>query len=162
MRLYLLRHATAAEIAPSDAERPLTAAGKDEARIAAAALAEMGAEISHIRSSPLTRARQTAEIVARTLDLTGELQCIDELKNDASTAALLRSLAHIEPAMGLLLVGHMPSLSEHLAVLIGVKNADGLPLGKGGIACVELDQLRAGAGRLRWLMRQGQLRRIAK
>lgn len=48
------------------------------------------------------------------------------------------------------------------AALIGAQSANGLPLGKGGVACVELDQLRAGAGALRWLMRQKQLAKIVR
>jgi phosphohistidine phosphatase SixA len=55
----------------------------------------------------------------------------------------------------------MPSLAEHIAACIGVKSAEAVPLGKGGMACVELEELRAGAGSLRWLMRQKQLAEIA-
>ena len=62
MKLYFLRHATATDLAPSDAERPLTAVGRDEARSAGSALARLGCECSHILSSPLVRARQTAGV----------------------------------------------------------------------------------------------------
>jgi len=61
----------------------------------------------------------------------------------------------------ILLVGHMPSLSEHLAALIGAESAQAFPLGKASIACIELEQWRAGTGQLRWLMRQKQLQEIA-
>jgi len=67
MKLYLLRHATAVDVALSDAERELTREGREEARIAGAALAELGVKVSHILTSPLVRARQTAEIVAKVL-----------------------------------------------------------------------------------------------
>jgi hypothetical protein len=46
-------------------------------------------------------------------------------------------------------------------VLIGGTKPANTPLGKGGAACVELPVLRAGAGQLRWLMRNKQLRMIA-
>ena len=55
----------------------------------------------------------------------------------------------------------MPSLSEHVAALIGAKKSDGLAMGKGGVACVELEAMRLGQGRLRWLIRQKQLAVIA-
>ena len=42
MKLYFFRHASASDVAPSDAERKLTKEGKEEARIAGAALAELG------------------------------------------------------------------------------------------------------------------------
>jgi phosphohistidine phosphatase len=161
MRLYFLRHTSASESAPSDAERELTAEGREEARIAGAALAELGAKPSYIFSSPLVRAQQTAEIVAKALGRDGNIEALDELTNDVSTSSLLNELKRRDPGNEVLLVGHMPSLSEHVAALIGARNADGLPFGKGGVACVEVDQLRTGHGRLQWIMRQKQLRKIA-
>lgn len=65
MKLYLLRHGTASDLASSDAERELTREGEEEAQIAGSALAELGVKPSHILSSPLARARQTAEIAAQ-------------------------------------------------------------------------------------------------
>ncbi len=162
MKLYFLRHATAVDVASSDAARELTKEGREEARIAGAALAELGVKPAHIVSSPLVRARQTAEIAAKQLKFAGDVEILDELANDTSTAALLKALKSRGNTGELLLVGHMPSLSEHIAVLIDTESAGGLPLGKGGAACVELDRLHAGAGALRWLMRQKQLAKISR
>jgi phosphohistidine phosphatase len=162
MRLYLLRHATADDIASSDAERELTRAGTEEARFAGSALKEIGVKPKHIFSSPLVRARQTAEIVAKALGFAGKIEILDELENSTTTGSLLKALKSFGSANEILLVGHIPSLSEHLAALIGARSAEGLPLGKGSVACVELEQLRAGAGQLRWLMRQKQLRELAR
>jgi phosphohistidine phosphatase len=75
---------------------------------------------------------------------------------------LLKVLQSYSSPEEILLVGHMPSLSEHLAALIGSKNPQGLPLGKGSVACVDLDELRLGRGQLRWLLRQKHLRYIAE
>jgi phosphohistidine phosphatase len=161
MKLYLLRHGTASDVAPSDAERELTREGEEEARVVGSALAELGVKPSQILSSPLERAHQTAEIVARALKLQGKVELVDELANGTSTPALLKRLKSRPSAEEILLVGHMPSLSEHLAALIGAKNPQGLPLGKACVACVELDELRPGRGELRWLLRQKQLGRIA-
>jgi len=160
MKLYFLRHASAADVAPSDAERKLTKEGEEESRIAGAALAELGVKPTRIFSSPLVRARQTVEIVAKELEFSGHLVTIEELLNDTPTQLLLKALKSHGAANELLLVGHMPSLSEHIAALIDSPSAGGFPLGKGSIACVELDHLRAGSGQLRWLMRQKQLRLI--
>ncbi|HUJ10251.1 MAG TPA: phosphohistidine phosphatase SixA [Verrucomicrobiae bacterium] len=161
MKLYLLRHATASDVAPSDEERKLTQEGREEARVAGAALAKMGVKPSYVLSSPLVRARQTAEIAARELEFSKEIELVDELKNNVSTAALLKTLKSCTSDSQILLVGHMPSLSEHVAAFIGSENADGLPLGKGGVAYVELEPLRTGRGQLRWLLRQKQLRYIS-
>jgi phosphohistidine phosphatase len=161
MKLYFLRHASASDVAPSDAERELTREGREEARIAGKALTELGVKPSFILSSPLARAQQTAEIAGKALEFSKDIELVDELKNDASTPSLLKALKSRASEGDILLVGHMPSLSEHMATLIGAGDAQGIPLGKGGVACVELDQLRAGAGQLRWVMRQKQLREIA-
>jgi phosphohistidine phosphatase len=162
MKLYLVRHATASDVAPSDAERELTREGRDEARILGKALANLGVKPSRILSSPLVRARQTAEIAAKALEFPGDVETLDELANSAPTASFLKAL---KPSVGdgeILAVGHMPSLSEHLAALVGATRPQGFPLGKASVACIELEQLRSGAGQLRWLMRQKQLRQIAE
>ncbi len=162
MKLYFLRHATATDIAPSDAERELTNEGREEAHIAGVALAALGAKPAQVFTSPLVRARETAKIVAKDLRFNGEIVVLDELKPGKTTSSVLRELKSYEDAGDLLLTGHMPSLAEHVGVLIGAERIESLALGKGGIACVELEHLRAGQGQLRWLMRQAQLRQIAE
>jgi phosphohistidine phosphatase len=162
MKLYFLRHATATDIAPTDAERTLTSEGREEAHIAGAALAALGAKPAQVFTSPLVRANQTARIAAKELRFDGEIIVLDELKPGKTPSALIRALKPHQDAGDLLLVGHMPSLSEHVAAFIGAEHMDGLAFGKGGIACVETEQLRPGAGELRWLMRQAQLRQIAE
>ena len=162
MTLCFLRHASASDIAPSDAGRKLTKEGEEESRIAGAALAELGVKPAHIFSSPLVRARQTAEIAAKELRFSGDIELLDELTNDTATLALLKALRPYGDANELLLVGHMPSLAGHIAACIGARAPGGLGLGKGAIACVEMKELCAGAGTLRWLMRQKQLAKIAR
>ena len=161
MKLYLLRHATAVDTAPSDAKRELTHEGKEEAQIVGAALAELGVKLSYIASSPLVRARQTAEIVAQVLKFPDTIEFLDELQSNSTTAVLLKALRPFACAGEVLVVGHMPALSEYLAALIGVDSAQAFALGKGSVACIELEHLRIGTGQLRWLMRQKQLREIA-
>jgi phosphohistidine phosphatase len=162
MKLYFLRHATATDIASSDAERALTGEGKEEAHIAGVALANLGAKPAQVFTSPLVRAVQTARIAAKEIRSAGEIIVLDELKPGKTASALFRALKPHQDAGDLLLVGHMPSLAEHVAVLIGAERMDGLALGKGGIACVETTQIKPGDGQLRWLMRQAQLRQIAE
>jgi len=161
VKLHLVRHAAASDIAPSDAERELTREGREQARIAGAALARLGATPNQILTSPLARARQTAAIIAQQLNFGNEVAVFDELLNDCSTAHLLRALKTFADASEIILVGHMPSLAEHLAVLIGSKNPEALSLGKASIASVELDDLRPGRAELRWFLRQKQLRLLA-
>jgi phosphohistidine phosphatase len=160
MKLYLVRHATASDVAKSDAERELTREGREEARIVGAALAGLGVKPGSILSSPLVRARQTAEIAGKELNFSGGVEPLDELVGNTTTPALLKALRPYASRGEIILVGHMPSLSEHLAAMIGGARVEGLALGKGSVACLELDELHIGAGQLRWLMRQKQLRQI--
>ncbi len=160
MKLYFVRHATAVDFAASDDERELTGEGREEAKIAGAALAKLGVNPGCILTSPLVRACQTAEIAGQSCGYKGNIESISELENGAATAALLRALRPYREQKEIVLVGHMPSLADHVAELIGAQNPEGLAFGKGSIACVELDQLRAGKASLRWLMRQKQLREL--
>ena len=161
MKLYFIRHATAADVAPSDAERELTKEGREESRIAGVVLAKFGVAPDHILTSPLARARQTAALIAAELKFRDDLTVCEELCNTHSIAQLLQLIKSFIGAKELLLVGHMPSLAEHLATLLGVQNAESLSMGKGSIACLEITDLRPGHAQLRWFLRQKQLRLLA-
>lgn len=162
MKLYLVRHATAVDTAPSDADRELTREGKHQARIIGRALGRMKIKPQFVISSPLVRAVQTAELLAEELDFRDDIVKLTELENGPSTSTLLRALKPYSRAEELILVGHMPSIAEHLAELIGVKNTRGLQFGKGSVVCLKTDVLREGAAELRWWMRQKQLALLAK
>ena len=92
MKLYFVRHTSAADNAPSDAQRPLTRHGEEEARLVGAALAGMNVQPARMFSSPLLRARQTAGIIGQQLKFAGNIESIEELNNGASTSDLLRVL----------------------------------------------------------------------
>ena len=147
MKLYFARHTSAADIAPSDVQRPLTRQGEDEARIVGKALAGLGIRPTRVFSSPLLRARQTAALIAGETGFAGSVELIEELANGSSTPALLKAL----PAGGeLVLVGHMPSLADHVAKLTKQAASD-VAFGKGSVACVE-------SGRLVWLKHLPEMR----
>ncbi len=161
MTLYLLRHATASREAPTDAERALTKEGRHEARVAGKALHWLGARPTFLWSSPLLRARQTAEIAAESLARSPSIEIQKELENDTPTAELLALLKPLPPDSEIVLVGHMPSLSEHLAALLGAASPENFPMDKGGLAVLRLDESRLGKAVLRFRLRNEQLERIA-
>jgi len=66
VRVFLVRHAAAAPGTPDD-ERPLTPEGQAEAAALGERLA--GESLDAVLSSPLLRARQTADTIARAADL---------------------------------------------------------------------------------------------
>jgi phosphohistidine phosphatase len=161
MKLYLVRHATAVDVAASDAERALTKEGRHEAKVAGRALVKLGVAVDQVLTSPLVRARQTAETMAETLGLADRVHVMEELGNAHTTTSLLRALGPWARAQGLLLVGHMPSLADHLNLLIGAGMTANVSLGKGTVVAVRLGHLRIGGGELHWFLRQKQLAAIA-
>ena len=70
MHLYLLRHAEAADRAPSDAARELTALGSEQAQTVGIFCKKHGIKPNLILTSPFRRAAQTADLVAAKLGLT--------------------------------------------------------------------------------------------
>jgi phosphohistidine phosphatase len=156
MDLLLIRHAEAAPLGEEgnqdDAERPLTAAGRAQCKPLAEALQRLGVRLDRIATSPLLRARQTAEeLLAHWGTPLPELDLCEALAPGAKPRKLARYLWK-KGAGSIALVGHMPDLAEHAAWLIGSKKAQ-LEIGKAGAAFIECEKLPAkGSGSLTWLV----------
>jgi phosphohistidine phosphatase len=111
MRLYVIRHGVAASGGYSDADRPLTAAGRERFARGVRGLDALGVRIDLALSSPLVRAVQTAELLDPLVD--GE-RAVSETLAHAPSGALLDALG--EPRMAL--VGHEPWQSALVAWLV--------------------------------------------
>ena len=166
MNLFLLRHGVAVEREEFDFARddlrPLTVKGKKQLRQIAAAMRALELNCEVILSSPLVRARQTAEIMAADLKLERHLAFADELKPGGDLKNLIQRLVQLKPAAeNILLVGHEPDLSELISLLVTGNRGAGLALKKGGLAKLELEKLRAGkCATLRWLLTPALLKRM--
>ena len=158
MKLYFVRHTTPADSAVSDAKRPLTPQGEEEARVVGAALASMNIQPTRILSSPLLRACQTAAIIGRELKFAGTTKPIDELTNGSPTASLLLAIHPVVADGEVILVGHMPSLAEHVAELTNGRGSSDFAFGKGSVACIELPQSNSSRGKLQWFKHLPQFR----
>src|SRR2546423_1049732 len=141
MDLYLIRHA---EAVPSgdpnyaEDERPLTVTGHDQARALAAALKAHGVRFDRIVTSPLPRARQTAEALVP--GLLGPNESLGEYAALAASGRrrkLDRLLLGME-AETVALVGHEPDLGAYAARLIGSKKGQ-VKLAKAGVAVIHFD-----------------------
>jgi phosphohistidine phosphatase len=143
MKLYLMRHADALE-GGDDAARPLSSIGKTQTREVARLLNRAAIEFDAAYSSPLVRARQTAEIVLETCG-SGALENAEVLLNETSHAHFSEWLKGLPAAKHVLLVGHAPSLAERVRRFIGLSNPEALKLAKGAIACVETEDRRTAA-----------------
>lgn len=114
VRVYLCRHAKAAPGEP-DELRPLTPEGVDQAERLGRRLAAEGVRPAVVLSSPLLRARQTAEAIARA---TGADIHTDARLAPGATVETLHALV-AEFAAPLATVGHQPDCSEIALALTG-------------------------------------------
>jgi phosphohistidine phosphatase len=112
MRLIVVRHA---EASPGDPDelRPLTAAGRDAARALGERLADKNIDL--ILASPLLRARETAEAIARSSHAPVEVDV--RLAPGATAAATREAVAGRGETV--VTVGHQPDCSEILLELTG-------------------------------------------
>lgn len=110
MRLFVVRHAEAAPGEPDDL-RPLTDAGRAAARVLGERLAREQPDA--VISSPLLRARQTADAIARAAGLDATT---DERLAPGATADDVRAAARGETVV---VVGHQPDCSEIVLALTG-------------------------------------------
>ena len=159
MKLYLVRHAIAEErsapadtgrasatktkskasAANDDAERALTAQGKAKMARAAQGLRKAKVRLDQILTSPLRRARETAEIVAGELGGT-KIEALDELAPGAEPSAIVAALRRYQSLRAIAVVGHQPDLGYLASFLVaGSPNACNLNFRKGSVACLEGD-----------------------
>jgi phosphohistidine phosphatase len=143
MKLYFLRHADALEGA-DDAARPLSPHGRKQALEVGRFLKRAGIEFDAAYSSPLVRAKETAEII---LDSCGsaKLDITAALLNETSDAKFNKWLKEIPEAKHVCLVGHAPSLAHWVRQLLGITATDALNLTKGAVACLETENRRTAA-----------------
>jgi phosphohistidine phosphatase len=155
LRLLIVRHARAVPRGTrgvSDDERPLTKEGAAEFGRCARGLARVIEPPDVFLTSPLPRARRTAEIARAAWESRGPVVEEPALA-DAALAGVLRRLKRHRGAETLAVFGHEPILSALLAHLVGARNAQALTFKKGGAALVETSNLsRNGAGRLLWFL----------
>jgi phosphohistidine phosphatase len=124
VRLYILRHGPAEDHATSgrDADRALTASGRERVRHVARALQEADEAPYLIVSSPLVRALQTAEIVAAVTKLSAPVEVRRELSPGGGGGGDARALVREKLASGskrVMLVGHEPDLADLATSLSG-------------------------------------------
>lgn len=162
--LYLIRHGVAetrGDAWPDDAKRPLTEKGKTRLAKSMRGLAAAGVEFDLILTSPLVRARQTAETVASVFDPKPHVIAIDSLAPGGSYSAVLADLERHSKRSRIALVGHEPELGELAARLAGSRRA--WEFKKGGVCRIDVHSLPLGGpGSLRWFMPPRFLRALKR
>ncbi|MBA3406387.1 MAG: histidine phosphatase family protein [Gemmatimonadaceae bacterium] len=167
MKLLVIRHAIAmdreeyAESGNPDDLRALTRKGaRRMERIAKALRREVGT-IDRLATSPLTRAVETAEIVAGVYGL-DDTEITYSLVPDAPLEEF-EAWCGAEAAQGVVaIVGHEPHLGSLVTWLLTGFTESRIQLKKGGACLLEFESVpRRGAGRLHWLLAPRQLKQMA-
>jgi phosphohistidine phosphatase len=161
MQLALLRHGVAEDAGPStawaDAPRRLTDEGRRRMRAAARGMKRLGLNFDAVVTSPLTRCLQTAEIICEVVGGTPKQDTRLEPGMDADTLVFLLMEHPIDASV--LICGHQPDLSNVTADLV---SGGAVEFKKGGLAVIDLEIPRLGAGVLRALYPPAALRALAK
>jgi len=148
---------------PDDDLRPLTREGAAEMKAVCRALRRLGVTFEFLVTSPLLRARQTAEVVAAAYDWKEPPQEADVLGHDCTGPNVVKLLARFPPDATVALVGHEPALSRLVAQFIGRSGDAAIELKKGGVAGVEWEGPAAlGTGTLSFVLKPGQLRKLSR
>ena len=165
MEILILRHGEAGKrFAPSnqDDDRQLTEAGKDEVTQIAQTMKEIGLKFDVIGTSPLKRARQTAEIAAKVLDMKKSLEVWEELKPEGDRKSLYKRLSKLKRDSSVLIVGHEPYLSTAIGELITGGREASVVLKKAGIAKLAISAFSpVPRAELRWLLTPRLAKKVA-
>lgn len=156
MNLYLIRHGNAekAGLNKSDFERELTEEGRQKLERAVKYWKNLIPEFDFIITSPLIRAKQTAEIIFKSFNSKHEIIIENTLKNGSETADILNIVNSLN-GDNIALVGHQPDFSYHLSNLISSGSAS-LDFKKGAIAEVSFDgKAKLNRGMLEFLIPTG-------
>ena len=166
LNIFILRHGEAGThiTMPSrDFERPLTEAGREEIEIIAKSLRKLHVEFDRIVTSPLKRAKETADIVANAYgESVPKLELWDELRPEGSKHEALQRLTKLKQDADVLIVGHDPYLSTLVGEIITGGSSAKISLKKGGLAKIQIHSFAPKPmGELRWLLTPRHLKKLA-
>lgn len=160
LHLLLVRHAIAEERGPAwpdDDQRPLSRDGARKWKRAARGLAQLVPAVDVLLTSPLTRAFQTAEALAKAMVPSPKIQMFDALRPDTRPGAMVTALKAKAPKGTVVLVGHEPMLSELAALLLHLQGP--LEFRKGAAMLIVTTGLGTrGPARLEWFVTPRVLR----
>jgi phosphohistidine phosphatase len=160
MEFVFLRHgkAQARETGLADEDRRLTGKGRKRVRDVARSLKCGLIDLRDVRiwSSPVRRAKETAEIVAKVLK-------VEKVQYHPAIASgdlneWMRDLQELPDKASLLIVGHEPYLGRWVNRITGAE----VSLFTASVAAVKMTSLEPPKGRLRWFASSGLLADIAE
>lgn len=164
MDCLLMRHGIAVEMeewSGLDETRPLTEEGKQKVRLVAQGLSALEVMPSHVFTSPLTRARETATLVQTILCPNVTVTLCHALQPGSSPQLLTTFLRNVPDHAVVLCVGHEPLLGMTAGYWLTGQVSHHYPMKKAGAGLIHLPSTaREGEGLLRWWCTPAQLRAL--
>lgn len=137
MELILLRHGKAEDAnVGGDFSRVLVEKGREQARRAARLLKAAGGLPDIVLTSPLQRARQTADEFCQTAGIPGAVTQ-GWLASGMNPETALAELAAFREFKRVAIVGHEPDFSTLIRLILGAQGGS-IEVKKGAIACVKI------------------------
>jgi len=154
--LVLMRHAKSDWGAgiDVDSKRPLSARGRDAAVVMGRVLTATGKAPDFVITSPAVRAHSTAEMASAAGGWNASVHVVDELYGGGAIAVVAALRAVPAPSNRVMVVGHEPTWSETVGILIG---GGDFRMPTGAAAGLEVlvgswEAIGPGTCRLRWLL----------
>lgn len=151
MLLTFVRHAEAAASAGSDFQRELTERGQGQAAQVGAFLHSIKNPPQIILSSPLIRARQTAEAIKKKIESASLLEQ-PWLACGMKPEVCFQEMAAFTRFENVLLVGHEPDFSTSIATLLGNQHPGSIQVRKASICTLEIHSFSVGGGVLQYFL----------
>lgn len=148
MKIILMRHGEASFRAPHDDLRELTEDGRRKIVFNVEKKRDELASIALFLSSPIKRARQTADLVRQTLKYPGVIEEVDWLVHESTPAKAIQALEALSAA-SVMLFSHQPFASRLVESLCGLPPGE-VAMNTASVVAMEVDPVAAGCGRILW------------
>jgi phosphohistidine phosphatase len=148
VQVYLLRHADAETVAPTDDERFLSEKGMMQAQRVARFCEAHALRPDLVLTSPLRRAHQTAAVFVEKVSV--ELRTVLWLSSGAAPESILKELREFRNLASVMLVGHEPDFSQFAAYLIGAPHAENIRIRKASLTLFSIHDFVTGGARLEY------------
>jgi phosphohistidine phosphatase SixA len=151
MQIYVYRHALA-DFQKGHENPPLTEEGRKQVAKVVSHAERFGFKPTQIVSSPLARAKETAELAFKVLKLDHEPSEDECLFGDKQPSEVYSFLKNFKKSDKVMLVSHQPLINELIADLI-LSDKEKIQMLNGAIAAIEIKKSKParGSGTLLWL-----------
>jgi len=137
MKLFLVQHAMAVS-KELDPDRPLTEEGLGDIQKVAAFVKPLNLAVDSLWHSGKTRARQTAEILAKVITIENEMAAHDGLSPNDNVQVIKESI--ISAGRDIMIVGHLPFMSKLASLLLtGSESSGTVAFRQGGVVCLSCE-----------------------